>query len=73
MSRPHWQDAPTWAQWLAQDEDGEWNWFEFEPVAVQQRAPEPNFWCSEGGGNYQWARTTPIYEEWNLTLESRPC
>jgi len=30
--KPNWDDAPDWANWLAQDEDGEWYWFEHRPV-----------------------------------------
>jgi len=26
QNKPSWNDAPEWAQWLAQDEDGEWKW-----------------------------------------------
>ena len=26
QNKPSWADAPEWAEWLAQDEDGEWNW-----------------------------------------------
>ena len=28
INRPSWDDAPEWAEWLAQDESGEWFWFE---------------------------------------------
>lgn len=28
---PDWNDAPTWANYFAQDEDGFWYWYEFEP------------------------------------------
>jgi len=31
MSKPSWDTAPSWAQWLAQDEDGCWNWFALPP------------------------------------------
>lgn len=68
--RPSWDEAPTWAQWLAQDSNGEWFWFEFEPSPVEQRPPEVNFWLLEHG-NFQRARVTPVYEDWNLTLEKR--
>lgn len=30
--KPKWSDAPEWAMWLAQDPDGHWFWFHFEPV-----------------------------------------
>ena len=26
QNKPSWEDAPEWAEWLAQDEDGEWKW-----------------------------------------------
>ena len=26
QNKPSWSDAPEWAEWLAQDEDGEWKW-----------------------------------------------
>lgn len=26
QNKPSWKDAPKWAEWLAQDEDGEWKW-----------------------------------------------
>jgi len=26
------EDAPHWARWMAQDEDGEWCWFRHKPV-----------------------------------------
>lgn len=29
--KPKWSDAPVWAEWLAMDGDGWWNWFELEP------------------------------------------
>jgi hypothetical protein len=29
---PSWDDAPDWAQWLAQDQKGTWWWFRDEPA-----------------------------------------
>lgn len=29
---PNWDDAPQWANWLAQDSTGLWKWFERQPV-----------------------------------------
>lgn len=26
QNKPSWDDAPEWARWLAQDEDGQWKW-----------------------------------------------
>lgn len=31
MSKPEWEDAPEWANWLAMDESGIWCWFISEP------------------------------------------
>lgn len=67
---PHWIDAPEWAQWLAQDEDGQWNWFQDKPEALACKE-----WITLSGGEYQvfeWARTTPCYRHWAKTLEARP-
>jgi len=46
---PSWKDAPDWANWLAQDSDGEWFWFEDKPTPA-------NFcWHTADGSNYQSA------------------
>ena len=29
--KPNWADAPEWANWLAQDENANWTWYETEP------------------------------------------
>lgn len=31
INKPDWKNAPKWANWLAQDHDGQWYWFETEP------------------------------------------
>ncbi len=66
MSKPHWDDAPNWAEWLAQDSDGEWFWYEKSPFLPVGSAG----WV--GGSRYKWARKTPNYESFGLTLERRP-
>lgn len=33
MNRPDWKDAPEWAQYMAQDSDGDWYWYENLPTA----------------------------------------
>lgn len=30
--KPDWKDAPEWANWLAMDGDGRWNWYNCEPI-----------------------------------------
>ena len=32
MQKPSWDDAPEWARYLAQDDDGWWYWFDEKPV-----------------------------------------
>ena len=31
-TQPDWSQAPEWAQWVAMERDGEWNWYECEPT-----------------------------------------
>jgi len=31
MSNPDWDKAPIWANWVAQDESGEWYWYKDKP------------------------------------------
>lgn len=60
--RPEWKDAPDWAMYTAMDRDGEWYWYENEPI------PRDDFWeVSEG-------KCRMAYEpsHWTETLESRP-
>jgi len=67
---PHWVDAPDWAEWLAQDEDGDWNWFEYCPEIVHGPIL---FWSiSENGGRWEWARKSPLIANWKETAYKRP-
>jgi len=47
---PSWKDAPEWANWLAQDEDGSWWWFEVKP-----RCGLSHWELSEENTNYSYA------------------
>ena len=29
--KPEWKDAPEWANWLAMDQDGSWQWWDKQP------------------------------------------
>ena len=50
---PDWNDAPSWANWLAMDAGGEWYWYEnkpelsgagfFDPVGKVELAEIPNW------------------------------
>lgn len=70
MATPHWDDAPTWANWLAQDEDGNWHWFESKPYVYTDR--HGNSMWARHNGRFRWARRTPNYRIWGDTLASRP-
>lgn len=65
MSKPNWRDAPEWAQWLVQDWDGEWRWFELEPYAHGE-----GYWQAPTGrcASADSVEGTPWYE----ILEARP-
>ena len=72
--KPSWSDAPMWANWLAQDGDLSWWWFEAEPMTDVisdlwyvndgriRRAGQPHITRPRGS----------IDPFWMATLESRP-
>lgn len=71
---PVWGKAPDWAQWLAQDENGKWHFYDGEPTAkhsaiqwwVNQTTKEQNFELA--------ACDLPSEENpsWRNTLQRRP-
>lgn len=64
-SGPSWDDAPEWAQWLAQDCDGEWFWYGGKPQC------DDEIWF--GGGNAcDFAVTGEKNPNWRNTLQQRP-
>jgi hypothetical protein len=58
--KPEWKDAPEWAQWAAQDFDGDWYWFENKPIQLEFG------WASSTG------RIQNINQDWRESLERRP-
>jgi hypothetical protein len=69
--KPDWKDAPSWANYVAMDADGEWWWFEREPPMGNRvwRSPErePTM------GNRMWrSERYGTTGDWRTTLESRP-
>ena len=60
--KPNWQDAPEWANYLAQDLNGLWAWYECEP--------DKNLitWGTNIGRT-QYAETD---HDWENSLEARP-
>lgn len=65
--KPDWEDAPEWANWLAQDENGYWHWYQNQPYTIEEDNPE---WYNDGG-KYEVAYV-PNRETWKETLEERP-
>ena len=50
--KPMWDTAPRWAQWLTQDGDGTWYWYEREPHWID----EDNMYDETSGGCCALAR-----------------
>lgn len=68
VNKPSWDDAPEWAQWLAQDADGEWRAFKNFPKTG------PDHWfSSERISKGKMSKgTIPAGHDWRQTLEARP-
>jgi len=65
MSKPSWIDAPEWANYLAQDADGQWYWFEDKPELKRGLA----LWINRSGV----AKKAEVRNvDWRSTLEQRP-
>ena len=66
--KPDWKDAPSWANFRAQDDNGEWYWFECKPKFNAHRGT----WNEDKG---RWISFT-LYNSQNRTdngtLEPRP-
>jgi hypothetical protein len=60
--KPDWSDSPKWAQYLAQDEDGSWNWYSKKPTLKTDQ-----WWPN--GHVYQ---SCVVVDNWRDTLEERP-
>ena len=65
MTKPNWNDAPKWAQWLAQDFNGDWYWYEKEPIIADMIIARIGEHCAASPGNL-------INNNWKQTLEKRP-
>lgn len=70
INKPDWSDAPEWAEWLAQDGDGRWEWHEDMPVEMAGGWDIPDNerfhkWeeCAKGAA--------PAGHDWRQTLEQR--
>jgi len=63
VMKPDWKDAPKWAQWLAQDDCGDWWWFANRP------RPISTIWYSP---QFSEMHREPCDGDWRETLEKRP-
>ena len=60
---PPWSEAPPWAKYIAQDETGEWWWYEKEPV------PRKDGWDDTTTQSMSQSYKCP---NWRDTLQKRP-
>ena len=68
MSKPSWKDAPLGTNYLAQDEDGRYHWYEEEPhICFVSYIGE---WGTEG--KYRYAGFDPNSSNWMKSLEKKP-
>lgn len=73
-SKPEWKNAPDRFNWLAQDRDGDWYWWEQEPVHDEENLP---YWMPANERPCDFARARLagegiFVENWKDTLEARP-
>jgi len=62
--KPDWKDAPEWARFVAQDDDGDWYWYESEPQAGSHS------WVEHGNGRILFAAESAA--DWRDTKGRRP-
>ena len=62
--KPDWSNAPSWAQYLAMDEDGAWFWYENEPKQLL------SCW-DQNDGNFKRCGMVEK-NSWTDSLEARP-
>lgn len=66
QNKPSWDEAPVWAEWLAQDSYGCWGWFQQRPVS-QSLA-----WFVNGGNYHISSPGNLVIGCWQDTPERRP-
>ena len=65
---PPWSEAPPWAEWLSQDKDGSWFFYESKPYASDIDIE----WRFDGESKcllMSWRDSNP---NWRDTLQKRP-
>ena len=70
-SHPRWKDAPDWANYLAQDGDGSWYWYE-QPIYAHE---DNDVWYEQRGFSGRIDDAGVAAErnpEWRSTIQARP-
>lgn len=70
QNKPSWKEAPEWAQWLGQDEDGVWYWHGEEPNSKGEDVNGCCYWMSRGLSDISCRGE--LLGDWRDTLEKRP-
>jgi len=65
--KPDWKGAPEWAQWLTQNADGCWLWWEEMPIAGKSQWVDGLY-----TGTISFGGVSPVIGDWRETLEQRP-
>ena len=65
QNKPSWEDAPEWAEWLAQDSYGCWGWYQIKPVTLSLN------WFTHSGYYSVNSLGHCILGDWRDTLEKR--
>lgn len=71
INKPSWDDAPEWAEWLAQSEKGEWEWHQDMPEMISGGWDIPD---NDVFHSWEVAQdgAVPDGHDWRQTLERRP-
>ena len=67
QNKPSWKDAPEWAEWMAQDDSGEWYWYASKPTHPGMES----WWPAPGANNVQCGKGEVLGDRRD-TLEKRP-
>jgi hypothetical protein len=63
--KPNWDDAPEWANYVAQDQTGKWYWYSHQPIASE------GYWAVPQDDG-RWDAATVQEDAWKDTLRARP-
>ena len=74
LGAPSWDDSPKWAKWLAQDEDGKWQWYSLKPTLDDEStefSPQRNdqWWLADSD---ECTISADARSGWRSSLQPRP-